>query len=186
MLFEARKRLRWSKYKTTSVSKASIHKNVGNVYYIHSMIKQTTSDLKDSIRANGIKGIFDKQGSKTLLIFIGTFSLNFLRVISILLVGMIGTYLVNILRVTIIFVINYYNGWAVAGPIHNYLGYVFLMIWVPIFWLFILPIFEKKKKSKTSDNSINEPSDSNSDSIGDAVTVSNMSHEHVESNNNKE
>lgn len=161
MLFEARKRLRWSKYKTTS-------------------------DLKASIRANGIKGILDKQGSKTLLIFIGTFSLNFLRVISILLVGMIGTYFVNILRVTIIFVINYYNGWDVAGPIHNYLGYVFLMIWVPIFWLFILPIFEKKKKSKSSVDSVSEPSISNSDLKDDSTVTPNNLLETVESNKNKE
>lgn len=157
MLFEARKRLKWSKYRTPS-------------------------DLKVLIHKNGIKSIFDKQGSKTLLIFIGTFSLNFLRVISILLVGMIGTYFVNILRVTIIFVINYYNGWGVAGPIHNYLGYVFLMIWVPIFWLFILPIFEKKKASKIPDSPIKEPSDSISEPADNTVADSNISLETVESN----
>jgi len=157
MLFEARKRLKWSKYRTPS-------------------------DLKVLIHKNGIKSIFDKQGSKTPLIFIGTFSLNFLRVISILLVGMIGTYFVNILRVTIIFIINYYNGWGVAGPIHNYLGYVFLMIWVPIFWLFILPIFEKKKASKIPDSPIKEPSDSISEPADNTVADSNISLETVESN----
>ena len=161
MLFEARKRLRWSKYRTFS-------------------------DLRALLNKDGIEGIFDKQGSKTLLILSGTFSLNFLRVIGILFVGMIGTYLVNILRVTIIFIINYYEGWGVAEPIHNYLGYVFLMIWVPIFWLFILPIFEKKKESKKSNNSISEPSDSNSDSTDDIITDSNISLEPVESNKNEE
>ncbi|GAI93489.1 unnamed protein product, partial [marine sediment metagenome] len=97
MLFEARKRIKWSKYRTIS-------------------------DLKDLKNKNGLKGAFGKKGSKALLGVGVTFSFNFLRVVSILLAGMIGTYLVNILRVTIIFVINYYNGWAVAGPIHNYLG----------------------------------------------------------------
>ena len=161
MLFEARTRLKWSKYRTFS-------------------------DLMALLNKNGIDGIFDKQGSKTILILSGTFSLNFLRVIGILFVGMIGTYLVNILRVTIIFIINYYEGWGVAEPIHNYLGYVFLMIWVPIFWLFILPIFEKKKESKKSNNSIREPSDSNSDSTDDIITDSNISLELVESNKNEE
>lgn len=160
MLFEARKRIKWSKYRTIS-------------------------DLKDLKNKNGLKGAFGKKGSKALLGVGVTFSFNFLRVVSILLAGMIGTYLVNILRVTIIFVINYYNGWAVAGPIHNYLGYVFLMIWVPIFWLFILPIFEKKKESKMSDNSISETSDSNSDSTDNTVADSNISLETVESNKNK-
>ncbi len=69
----------------------------------------------------------------------------------IILIGIIGTYFVNLLRVTIIFIINYYQGWAVAEPIHNYLGYVFLMIWVPIFWLFILSWGEKKKEPETKD-----------------------------------
>jgi len=161
MLFEARKRLKWSKYRTIS-------------------------DLKDLRNKNGIKGVFGKNGSEALLGVGVTFSLNFLRVISILLAGMIGTYLVNILRVTIIFVVNYYKEWGVAGPIHNYLGYVFLMIWVPIFWLFILPIFEKKKESKMFSNSISEPEDSNSDSTDDAIADSNIALEPVELNNNKE
>ncbi len=161
MLFEARKRLRWSKYRTFS-------------------------DLRAIVNENGIGGIFDKQGSRTLMIFSGTFSLNLLRVIGILLVGMIGTYLVNILRVTIIFVINYFEGWGVAGPIHNYLGYLFLMIWVPIFWLFILPIFEKKKKSKDSIDLITEPSVSSSNLTEDSITDSNDLVETVETNKDKE
>ncbi|MBY9001492.1 MAG: exosortase/archaeosortase family protein [Candidatus Heimdallarchaeota archaeon] len=149
MLFEARKRLKWSRYRTYS-------------------------DLRVLVNKNGIKGIFDKQGSKTLLIVSGSYSLNILRVISILLVGMIGTYLVNIIRVTIIFIINYFQGWAIAGPIHNYLGYVFLMIWVPIFWLFVLPIFEKKKETIISSDSVNEPSDLNSESTDAIVPDSNV------------
>lgn len=71
------------------------------------------------------------------------------KIILIVLIGIVGTYLVNLLRVIIIFIINYYKGWDVAGPIHNYLGYVFLMIWVPIFWLLILPWGEKEKKKKS-------------------------------------
>jgi len=161
MLFEARKRIKWSKYRTIS-------------------------DLKDLRNKNGIKGVFGKKGSEALLGVGVTFSLNSLRVFSILLAGMLGTYLVNILRVTIIFIINYYKGWNVAGPIHNYLGYAFLMIWIPIFWLFILPIFEKKKESKVSDSTISESSDSNSDSTDDTITVSNMSLEPVKPNKNKE
>lgn len=131
MLFEARKRLKWSNY-------------------------GTIADLKSLVKEKGISGVFEKEGLKTLLIVKGTFLLNLLRIIGILLVGLIGTYLINIIRVTIIFIINYFNGWGVAGPIHNYLGYVFLMIWVPIFWLFILPIFEKKKKTAKSEDSLNE------------------------------
>ncbi|MCG3215137.1 MAG: exosortase/archaeosortase family protein [Candidatus Heimdallarchaeota archaeon] len=60
------------------------------------------------------------------------------------LVGILGTYLINILRVIVIIFIFYFRDWSVAGPVHDYLGYVFLIMWVPIFWLFVLPKSEKK------------------------------------------
>jgi len=72
------------------------------------------------------------------------------------LIGIVGTYIVNLIRVLIIIVIFYFKDWSIAGPIHDYLGYAFLILWVPIFWLFILPIGEKKKPKKKDENSQSE------------------------------
>ena len=41
--------------------------------------------------------------------------------------------------------ITYAYSWDVGEPIHNYLGYVMLILWIPIFWLYILPLGERKE-----------------------------------------
>ncbi len=75
------------------------------------------------------------------------------RTALVALIGIVGTYIVNLIRVLIIVVIFYFKDWSIAGPIHDYLGYAFLILWVPIFWLFILPIGEKKKPKKQDEAS---------------------------------
>ena len=75
------------------------------------------------------------------------------RTALVALIGIVGTYIVNLIRVLIIVVIFYFKDWSIAGPIHDYLGYAFLILWVPIFWLFILPIGEKKKPKKPDEAS---------------------------------
>jgi len=110
------------------------------------------SSIGVDARCSGIHSLTIFIAIFLLMLFEGRKRLNWDYKIPILVfLGIIGTYFVNLLRVLIIFIINYYQGWGVAGPIHNYLGYIFLMIWVPIFWLFILPMGEKKKKSETKD-----------------------------------
>lgn len=110
---------------------------------------------------NGIKSIgVDARcsGIHSLTIFLAIFLLmlfearkrlkwNYKTAI-VALIGIVGTYIVNLIRVLIIIVIFYFKDWSIAGPIHDYLGYAFLILWVPIFWLFILPIGEKKKPKK--------------------------------------
>lgn len=75
------------------------------------------------------------------------------RTALVALIGIVGTYIVNLIRVLIIVIIFYFKDWSIAGPIHDYLGYAFLILWVPIFWLFILPIGEKKKPKKQDESS---------------------------------
>ncbi len=78
------------------------------------------------------------------------------RTALVALIGIVGTYVVNLIRVLIIVVIFYFKDWSIAGPIHDYLGYAFLILWVPIFWLFILPIGEKKKPKKQEETPSSE------------------------------
>ncbi len=70
------------------------------------------------------------------------------KIAIITLFGILGTYFVNLIRVSIILTIDYFKGWDVAGPIHNYLGYVFLMVWIPLFWFFVLSWGQKGKSKK--------------------------------------
>ncbi len=65
--------------------------------------------------------------------------------ILVTLIGIIGTYIMNLIRIMIIISLYYYQGSSIAGPVHNYLGYVILIIWLPIFWLYVLPLGEKKE-----------------------------------------
>lgn len=67
------------------------------------------------------------------------------KTILIALVGIIGTYIMNLIRIMIIISIYYYQGPSVGEPVHNFLGYALLIIWLPIFWLYILPLAEKKE-----------------------------------------
>jgi exosortase/archaeosortase family protein len=110
---------------------------------------------------NGIKSIgVDARcsGIHSLTIFLAIFLLMLFearkrlkwnyRTALVALIGIVGTYIVNLIRVLIIIIIFYFKDWSIAGPIHDYLGYAFLILWVPIFWLFILPIGEKKKSKK--------------------------------------
>ena len=66
--------------------------------------------------------------------------------------GLIGTYLLNIIRVIIILLIAYHQGWAIAEPIHNYIGYGILAIWVPIFWIFTQRWCKKKAMTVSDTN----------------------------------
>ncbi|MFW9851856.1 MAG: exosortase/archaeosortase family protein [Candidatus Thorarchaeota archaeon] len=115
---------------------------------------------------NGIKSIgVDARcsGIHSLTIFLAIFLLMLFearkrlkwnyRTALVALIGIVGTYIVNLMRVLIIIVIFYFKDWSIAGPIHDYLGYAFLILWVPIFWLFILPIGEKKKPKKPDEAS---------------------------------
>ncbi len=61
------------------------------------------------------------------------------------LLGIVGTYIMNLIRIMIIISLYYYQGSAIADPVHNYLGYVILIIWLPIFWLYILPLADTKE-----------------------------------------
>lgn len=70
------------------------------------------------------------------------------KIAVITLLGILGTYFVNLIRISIILTIDYFKGWDVAGPVHNYLGYVFLMIWIPLFWFFVLSWGQKGKPKK--------------------------------------
>jgi exosortase/archaeosortase family protein len=61
------------------------------------------------------------------------------------LIGIFGTYLINILRIVIVISLYYFYGREIGEPVHNYLGYIMLILWIPVFWLFILPLSEKKE-----------------------------------------
>ncbi|MCE7741627.1 MAG: exosortase/archaeosortase family protein [Candidatus Heimdallarchaeota archaeon] len=67
------------------------------------------------------------------------------KTILVTLLGIIGTYIMNLIRIMIIISLYYYQGGSIAGPVHNYLGYVILIIWLPIFWMYILPLAETKE-----------------------------------------
>ena len=110
---------------------------------------------------NGIKNIaIDARcsGIHSLTIFLAIFLLMLFesrnrlkwnwKVILVTSFGVIGTYLINILRVNVILFVFYFRGWDIAEPIHNYLGYALLIMWIPIYWLFILPKAEKSDKLK--------------------------------------
>jgi exosortase/archaeosortase family protein len=75
------------------------------------------------------------------------------KTLGVTLIGILGTYLMNLLRITIVLLTFFYGGTDLGESVHNILGYVLLVIWLPIFWLFVLPLAEKgrvfrKKKSK--------------------------------------
>ncbi|NPD87966.1 MAG: exosortase/archaeosortase family protein [Asgard group archaeon] len=75
------------------------------------------------------------------------------KAVGVTIIGILGTYLMNFLRITIVMLTFYYGGTNLGESVHNVLGYVLLVIWLPIFWLFILPLAEKgrifrKKKAK--------------------------------------
>ncbi|MCG3218218.1 MAG: exosortase/archaeosortase family protein [Candidatus Heimdallarchaeota archaeon] len=72
----------------------------------------------------------------SLMLFHDRKQINNKRLPIVLLVGLIGTYALNIIRVLGIIILAYYRGWGVAEPIHDYLGFTILIIWVPIFWYF--------------------------------------------------
>ncbi|MHA1668766.1 MAG: exosortase/archaeosortase family protein [Candidatus Heimdallarchaeaceae archaeon] len=75
------------------------------------------------------------------------------RVLLVTVVGILGTYLLNLIRVGIILGLYFPMDWSQLETIHNYLGYAFLIMWIPIYWLFILPMAEnetEKKKRKES------------------------------------
>lgn len=91
------------------------------------------------------------------------------KIAVITLFGILGTYFVNLVRVSIILTIDYFKGWAVAGPVHNYLGYVFLMVWIPLFWFFVLSWGQKGKSKKDlmepiiTDSDSEKPTDEDSE-----------------------
>ena len=129
MLFEARRRLFWGYER--------------GVITISEHLKTYFEDIPQFIEENGRKAFFKDFGirlSKVLWVFT--------RVGLVTVVGIMGTYLVNILRIMIITAITYAYGWEVGGPIHNYLGYVMLILWLPIFWLYILPLGERRELKK--------------------------------------
>ncbi|MHA1952659.1 MAG: exosortase/archaeosortase family protein [Candidatus Heimdallarchaeaceae archaeon] len=68
------------------------------------------------------------------------------KAVGVTLIGILGTYLMNLVRITIVMLAFYYGGTSIGESVHNVLGYVLLVIWLPIFWLFILPLAEKGRK----------------------------------------
>ncbi len=126
MLFEARRRLFWGYERGT----ITISRNL-NTYF---------RNVPQFIEENGKKAFF-----KDFSIRLSKILWVLTRVGLVTLIGILGTYLVNILRIMIITAITYAYGWDVGGPIHNYLGYVMLILWLPIFWLYILPLGERKE-----------------------------------------
>jgi len=119
---------------------------------------------------NGIKNIaIDARcsGIHSLTIFLAIFLLMLFesrkrlkwnwKVVLVTTIGVIGTYLINILRVNVILFVFYFRGWNIAEPIHNYLGYALLIMWIPIYWLFILPRAEKRKElTEKPDSEVSE------------------------------
>ncbi len=85
------------------------------------------------------------------------------KALAVTILGILGTYLMNLIRITIVLIAFYYGGVDIGESVHNILGYVLLVIWLPIFWLFILPLAEKgrvfrKKKDKRIDDNQKEVS----------------------------
>lgn len=74
---------------------------------------------------------------------LGANVLTTLVIFSITALGILGTYLLNLFRVGFILALYYDLNWTQLEPIHNYMGYVILILWLPVYWLFILPIAEK-------------------------------------------
>ncbi|MHA2357491.1 MAG: exosortase/archaeosortase family protein [Candidatus Heimdallarchaeaceae archaeon] len=88
------------------------------------------------------------------------------KVALVTLAGIVGTYIMNLIRIGIVLTVFYYSGNSIGESVHNYLGYVFLVIWLPIFWMFILPLAEKDRKRKRRDKkktSVEEKNAGNSD-----------------------
>jgi len=68
-----------------------------------------------------------------------------LLTILVTLIGILGTYILNLIRIMIIISLFYYYGSDIAMPVHDYLGYAILIIWLPVFWLSILILADKKE-----------------------------------------
>jgi len=129
MLFEARKRMFWGYEK--------------GVISIIKILKTYFASIPQTIQEKG-KMAFIKEFSIRLTKILWVF----VRVGFVTITGILGTYLVNIIRIMIIIALTYSYGWSVAEPVHNYLGYVMLILWLPTFWLFILPMGERKEVRK--------------------------------------
>jgi exosortase/archaeosortase family protein len=94
-------------------------------------------------------------GIHSLTVFIAVFLLMLFEarkrhrwnplVILVFVLGVLGTYIMNLIRIMIIISLYYYQGGSIAGPVHDYLGYVILIIWLPIFWLYVLPLADVKE-----------------------------------------
>ncbi|MHA1911506.1 MAG: exosortase/archaeosortase family protein [Candidatus Kariarchaeaceae archaeon] len=85
-----------------------------------------------------------------LMLFHDRKIVNKKRLPTVLLIGLLGTYTLNIIRVLGIIILAYYQGWGVAEPIHDYLGFSILIIWVPVFWFFASGWLYIKKEDDTS------------------------------------
>lgn len=93
-------------------------------------------------------------GIHSLTVFIAVFLLMLFEsrkrhkwsplIIIVTLIGVLGTYIMNLIRIMIIISLYYYQDSTLAGNVHNYLGYVILIIWLPVFWLYILPLADSK------------------------------------------
>jgi len=73
------------------------------------------------------------------------------KVALVTLAGIIGTYIMNLIRIAIVLTVFYYGGNDIGQSVHNYLGYIFLVIWLPLFWMFILPLADKDRRKKKRD-----------------------------------
>jgi len=87
------------------------------------------------------------------------------KAVGVTIIGILGTYFMNLLRITIVLLTFFYGGTDIGESVHNILGYVLLVIWLPIFWLFVLPLAEKgrtfrKKKSEKIDGDKDEVAES--------------------------
>ena len=98
------------------------------------------------------------------------------KAIGVTLLGILGTYLMNLIRITIVLLTFFYGGIDIGESVHNILGYVLLVIWLPIFWLFILPlaekgrVFRKKKEKKKEQNDVKDSVIEESDEISQSDT----------------
>ncbi|MCE7740624.1 MAG: hypothetical protein KAU62_03070 [Candidatus Heimdallarchaeota archaeon] len=129
MLFEARRRMFWGCER--------------GVITIIKALKTYFASIPQAIQEEG-KKVFIKDFSLRLTKVLWVF----FRVGLITLIGILGTYIVNLIRIIIIITLFYFYGGSVGYPVHNYLGYAMLILWLPIFWLFILPIGERKELKK--------------------------------------
>ena len=95
-----------------------------------------------------------------VLIFMLIWSRKYLRwnykILLITIFGLIGTYILNIIRVIIILIIAHHRGWEIAEPIHNYIGYGILALWVPIFWIIAQRWCAKAKETDKIESKHNE------------------------------